>query len=63
MHAYRDAIHDFDGVRVVRYAAILYPGTGVEYGEHVEAISARPDEPHSLRARLRAVLARALTET
>jgi predicted component of viral defense system (DUF524 family) len=62
MHAYRDAIRDFDGVRVVHYAAILYPGVGVQYGERVEAISARPDEPESLRARLRAVLVQALSE-
>jgi hypothetical protein len=62
MHAYRDAIHDFDGVRVVRYAAILYPGPGVQYGKRLEAISARPDEPQSLRMRLRALLEQALGE-
>ena len=31
MHAYRDALRDTDGRRVVRFAAILYPGSSEIY--------------------------------
>jgi hypothetical protein len=42
MHAYRDAIRDGDGVRAVRYAAILYPGQTCVFPDGIEAISAVP---------------------
>jgi predicted component of viral defense system (DUF524 family) len=61
MHAYRDAIRGTNGQRVVRYAAILYPGPGVRYGDNVEALPARPLEVSRLEERLRGILAEALT--
>jgi predicted component of viral defense system (DUF524 family) len=42
MHAYRDAIRDEQGHRVVQYAAILYPGPTVTYTRNLEAIEADP---------------------
>ena len=42
MHAYRDAIRDKSGTRVVEYAAILYPGPTETFSEGLEAISAQP---------------------
>jgi predicted component of viral defense system (DUF524 family) len=60
MHAYRDAIRNADDRRVVRFAAILYPGAPVEYGDGVEAISARPRISVPLRERLKALLGEAL---
>jgi PD-(D/E)XK nuclease superfamily len=36
MHAYRDAIRDQSGTRVVRYAATLYPGPELHYAEGLE---------------------------
>jgi hypothetical protein len=62
MHAYRDAIRTPKHGRVVRYAATLYPGPQVAYGEGLEALPARPDEPKALRLRLREVLTAAATE-
>jgi PD-(D/E)XK nuclease superfamily/Domain of unknown function (DUF2357) len=61
MHAYRDAIRDINGERAVRYAAILYPGPGVRYGDGIEALSSRPLEPETLRERVSTVLTEALT--
>jgi predicted component of viral defense system (DUF524 family) len=60
MHAYRDAIRDEDENRVVRYAAILYPGPETRYGDGIEALSARPLQPLELQDRVRAVLREAL---
>jgi hypothetical protein len=40
MHAYRDAIRVADDHHVVHFAAILYPGPGVSYGEDIEAVRA-----------------------
>jgi predicted component of viral defense system (DUF524 family) len=60
MHAYRDAIRDVAGERVVRYAAILYPGSHRNYGDRIEALPARPDDPNALVRRLRDVLTVAL---
>ena len=37
MHAYRDAIRGEEGMRAVRYAAILYPGPEERYAEGLEA--------------------------
>jgi predicted component of viral defense system (DUF524 family) len=60
MHAYRDAIRDAANQRVVAYAAILYPGPETRYGDAIEALAARPDNPEALERRLNAVLAEAL---
>jgi predicted component of viral defense system (DUF524 family) len=61
MHAYRDAIRNSDGKRIVRYAAILYPGPQTRYGNSIEALSARPLEPEALEKQLRAIIRKALT--
>ena len=42
MHTYRDAIRDAAGRRIVSYAAIVYPGEGVDYAGKVGAVSAVP---------------------
>jgi predicted component of viral defense system (DUF524 family) len=61
MHAYRDAIRDATGNRVVEYAAILYPGPTETFSEGLEAISAQPGDATLLRQvvanRLRKALA------
>lgn len=56
MHAYRDAIRDRDGERVVDYAAILYPGPEVRFPPGIEALTADPSRPELLRDRVRSVL-------
>jgi predicted component of viral defense system (DUF524 family) len=63
MHAYRDAIRDPSGARVVTSAAILYPGSRRHYGHGIEAISAQPLAEGALQKRLREVLAEAITVT
>lgn len=60
MHAYRDAIRDSSGQRVVEFAAILYPGPTKDYDEGLRALSAAPDDEEALRAELRGVLSDAL---
>jgi hypothetical protein len=60
MHAYRDAIRTADGERVVRHAAILYPGAGRLYPGGIEAVSAIPGYDGPLQARLRTILSDAL---
>jgi hypothetical protein len=60
MHAYRDAIRGAEGQRVVRYAAILYPGDTESFSVGLEAVCARPDRPGLLRKRLERVMKRAL---
>jgi hypothetical protein len=60
MHAYRDAIRTPAGRRVVRRAAILYPGPPVRYPGGIEAVSAIPGGDADLQKRLRAILSRAL---
>jgi predicted component of viral defense system (DUF524 family) len=62
MHAYRDAIRTGADERVVSYAAILYPGPEVRYGDGIEALPARPLEPGALGVRLREVLTRELLD-
>jgi predicted component of viral defense system (DUF524 family) len=62
MHAYRDAIRDGVGNRVVKNAAILYPGPTEEYEDYIAALSAVPSQPESLRTRLREVLLDALSQ-
>jgi predicted component of viral defense system (DUF524 family) len=63
MHAYRDAIRDLTGERVVEYAAVLYPGPESRYGDGIEALSARPLDTASLEQRLRELLTTALTDS
>jgi PD-(D/E)XK nuclease superfamily/Domain of unknown function (DUF2357) len=51
MHAYRDAIISAaTGERVVRYAAILYPGPSFSYGDGIAALSAHPEHPEAIRS-------------
>ncbi|AIZ45176.1 hypothetical protein QR90_08770 [Deinococcus radiopugnans] len=52
MHAYRDALRDAGGRRVVRFAAILYPGANETYAPGLAALSARPAASANLRAQL-----------
>lgn len=56
MHAYRDAIRDAEGRRVVEYAAILYPGPSERNTGGIEALSAVPGEHGTLPAELRTLL-------
>ena len=60
MHAYRDAIRDGEQQRIVQYAAILYPGKHIYYGEGIEALEAYPGSELSLEGRLRDLFAVAL---
>jgi hypothetical protein len=55
MHAYRDAIRDGHGTRVVHYAATLYPGQTVHYAEGIATLRAYPGEEHTLEHDLRTV--------
>lgn len=52
MHAYRDAIRDQNGKRVVRYAAILYPGPYVSYSPGLEALQDDPLRAEDLQRRV-----------
>jgi len=63
MHAYRDAIRDQDGVRVVSFAAILYPGPTVQFTGGIGAIGAQPLRAPVLRSNLRSILISALGDT
>ena len=60
MHAYRDAIRGPSDERVVRYAAILYPGPAIQYGDRIEALPARPLEAEHFDRELERVLEGAL---
>jgi hypothetical protein len=60
MHAYRDAIRDDTGARVVCYAAILYPGPPVKFGSEIAALPANPSSEGVLVDHLWAVLRTAL---
>jgi len=61
MHAYRDAIRTIEGAPVVEWAAILYPGSGIEnYDDQVAALGARPGHTSTAKAHLREVFARYL---
>jgi hypothetical protein len=61
MHAYRDAIRGRTGERVVRYAAILYPGATETFSPGLEAITARPGQTDLLRGRVGRVMRRAFS--
>ncbi|MEI6206699.1 MAG: DUF2357 domain-containing protein [Desulfuromonadales bacterium] len=60
MHAYRDAIRDESGKRVVKYAAILYPGQSELFDHGLAALRAYPGEEDELllaiKERLKPVL-------
>ena len=65
MHAYRDALRGQRNERVVRYAAILYPGPEVSYSTgddtpEIAALSANPEQPGALRTSLEKILRLAL---
>ena len=60
MHSYRDSIRGEDERHVVRYAAILYPGTSAFYAEGLEAIRAHPNDSRTLESHVRDVLSQAL---
>ena len=61
MHAYRDAIRNQVGRRIVRYAAILYPGPEVRYADNIEALRSHPGAEQELTHRLGEILTAALT--
>jgi predicted component of viral defense system (DUF524 family) len=60
MHAYRDAIRDGTGSRVVRFAGILYPGPRKVFADGLMAISAIPGREGELHSELEAILRPAL---
>jgi hypothetical protein len=62
MHAYRDAIRDAEGRRVISHASILYPGESRDFGEGLGAISALPGKTARLREQLRATMEPLLSE-
>lgn len=63
MHAYRDAIRDASGERVVEYAAIMYPGSETKtYGQGLEALSSLPGSVGVLNTRLRKLVVQALVK-
>ena len=61
MHSYRDSIRGGGGERIVRYAAILYPGQTITYTAGLAALRAQPEDPQSLEESVRSVLLPALT--
>ncbi len=63
MHAYRDAIREEDGERVIEYAAILYPGLGRHFGDDVAALEALAGRETELQVELDSVLSGALKTT
>lgn len=60
MHAYRDAIRSADGGRVVRHAALLYPGRTEHYGPGLSALRAQPGADEDLHEEVRSLLDEAL---
>ena len=56
MHAYRDAIRDPGGARVVRHAALLYPGRTRHFGSGLSALRAQPGSHEDLRREVISVL-------
>ncbi len=57
MHAYRDAIIHADGGRIVRHAAILYPGPTRFFGPGLSAIGALPGQDAAMADSIRRLLA------
>jgi len=62
MHTYRDAIRGREQQRVVKYAAILYPGSNQSYGDGVEALQAYPSMELPLHERLKSIFLAALRD-
>jgi predicted component of viral defense system (DUF524 family) len=66
MHAYRDALRGLQNERLVRYAAILYPGPAMAFSTgngnvpEIAALSADPEDASALSASLRQILRLAL---
>jgi predicted component of viral defense system (DUF524 family) len=60
MHAYRDAIRDVDNRRVVRLAAVLYPGSTTSFGPDVFAVRALPGADAELRGNIEVLVHAAL---
>jgi hypothetical protein len=60
MHSYRDAIRGVGGVRVVQYAAILYPGNHEQYDDGLEALPTNPLSVGLLHKHLRRVFESAM---
>jgi predicted component of viral defense system (DUF524 family) len=60
MHTYRDAIRGEDSRRVVKYAAILYPGRTRRFSEGMEAIGIRPGWTETLSKTVGKILRDAL---
>jgi len=61
MHAYRNSIRNEEGERVVRYAAVLYPGPKMRYGEGLEAVRAYPGSEEDVENQLEGLLREALS--
>lgn len=60
MHAYRDAIRDASDRRVVRFAATLYPGPTMRWGNGIAALRTHPADPAALEEAVDPVLQEAL---
>lgn len=60
MHAYRDAIRDNQGRRIVSSACTIYPGPSVSYANGIEAIQGNPAKLEILEEHLRAMIETAL---
>lgn len=56
MHTYRDAIRNGQDKRIVRYAAILYPGEYHSFHPDLEALSAIPSGEDELEQHLNGLL-------
>jgi predicted component of viral defense system (DUF524 family) len=62
MHAYRDAIRDPGGTRVVEKASILYPGEGQVFSGGVSAVQALPGKSEKLRSAIAGIFREILPE-
>ena len=63
MHTYRDAIRGPSKQRVVRYAAIMYPGPTTTFTPGIEALEARPRRMQKLDEDLRERIVEFLTHS
>lgn len=61
MHAYRDAIRDRNGNRVVQFAGIIYPGPDHSFRDDIFALCGMPGDSHRLRNAVRQIISTALT--
>lgn len=60
MHAYRDAIRDNQGRRIVSSACTIYPGPSVPYADGIEAIQGNPAQSEILEKHLRTIIENAI---